>query len=137
MKIGELAKRTGIAPSAIRFYESRGLLKTVGRQANGYRDYQPDAVTVLTIIGEAQQAGFSLDEIKQLLPSDTSSWQHEQLIEALERKVMEITALEARLAGNRAHLQSLIALINARPDDMDCQHNAARVIAGLGIVQDD
>lgn len=40
MKIGELAERTGLNPSRIRFYESIGLLKMVGRQANGYRRWR-------------------------------------------------------------------------------------------------
>ncbi|MEW9899728.1 MerR family transcriptional regulator [Chitinivorax sp. PXF-14] len=136
MKIGELAKRTGMAASAIRFYESKGLLKVASRQANGYRDYPPDAVAVLTIIGDAQQAGFSLDEIKQLLPADISSWRHDELITALLRKVADIEALEARLARSKAHIQSLIQLINSKPEDMDCKVNAARVMAGMGITND-
>ncbi|WP_218673453.1 MerR family transcriptional regulator [Chromobacterium haemolyticum] len=73
MKIGELAKRAGMAASAIRFYEAKGLLKIASRQANGYRDYPPEALTLLTIINDAQQAGFSLEEIKRLLPADVSS----------------------------------------------------------------
>ncbi len=63
MKIGELAKRTGLPTSTIRFYESKGLLNAVAREANGYRTYPPEAVAVLSIITGAQQTGFSLDEI--------------------------------------------------------------------------
>jgi len=113
MKIGELAKQTGMAASAIRFYEARGLLSKVRRGANGYRDYPPETVPLLTIIGQAQQAGFSLDEIKQLVPADISSWQHAPLLAALEAKVSDIEALE--------------------PDEMPCEENAARVLASMGI----
>lgn len=137
MKIGELAKRSGLAPSAIRFYEASGLLPLASRQANGYRDYPPDTLAVLGIIRDAQQAGFSLDEIKQLLPADVSSWQHEALIAALQRKVADIQALETRLAQSKAHIQSLLALIAAKPEDMDCQANAARVMASMGIARGD
>ncbi|EPA93921.1 HTH-type transcriptional regulator CueR [compost metagenome] len=42
MRIGELAKISGLAPSRIRFYEASGLIKSVARKANGYRDYAPD-----------------------------------------------------------------------------------------------
>ena len=136
MKIGELARRTGLAASAIRFYESRGLLRVASRQANGYRDYPPDAVAMLAIIRDAQQAGFSLDEISQLLPTEVSSWQHEALMTALTRKVADIEALERKLADNKAHLHALIRLIEARPDDIDCKQNAARVLACLGMAQD-
>ena len=72
MKIGELAALTGLNPSRIRFYESIGLLKMVERQANGYRRYPPEAVLVLNLITTAQKAGFSLDELRGLLPDDLS-----------------------------------------------------------------
>lgn len=64
MRIGELAKISGLAPSRIRFYEASGLIKSVERKANGYRDYAPDTEWVLEIITGAQAAGFSLDEIR-------------------------------------------------------------------------
>lgn len=47
MKIGELAKRSGLTASRIRFYEAAGLITAVERQSNGYRDYSPDAVWML------------------------------------------------------------------------------------------
>ncbi|QND83321.1 MerR family transcriptional regulator [Chromobacterium vaccinii] len=136
MKIGELAKRSGMAASAIRFYESKGLLKAASRQANGYRDYPPETVAVLSIIRDAQQAGFTLDEIQQILPADFLSWKHEQLLSALRRKVEDIESLEARLAQSKAHIQTLIQLIDAKPDDMACQANAARVVASMGMAGD-
>ncbi|AVG14608.1 MULTISPECIES: MerR family transcriptional regulator [Chromobacteriaceae] len=136
MKIGELAKRSGMAASAIRFYESKGLLKAANRQANGYRDYPPETVAVLSIIRDAQQAGFTLDEIQQILPADFQSWKHEQLLSALRRKLEDIESLEARLAQSKAHIQTLIQLIHAKPDDMDCQANAARVVASMGMAGD-
>lgn len=133
MKIGELARRSGLAASTIRFYESKGLLKAVSRQSNGYRDYPLEAVAVLSIISGAQQAGFSLEEIRQILPEDMSSWKHDELLAALNRKVADIAALEARLAQNKAQLLSLIQLIDARPEDVDCKENAARVMHSMGM----
>lgn len=133
MKIGELAKRSGLAASTIRFYESKGLLKAVSRQSNGYRDYPLEAVAILSIISDAQQAGFSLDEIKQVLPEDISSWRHDELMAALKKKIADIESLEVRLAQNKAHLLSLIQLIDAKPEDVDCKDNAARVMESLGI----
>ena len=49
MTIGELARRTGLTNSRIRFYESAGLLQTVDRRPNGYRTYPPEAVLVLEL----------------------------------------------------------------------------------------
>lgn len=133
MKIGELAKRTGLPTSTIRFYESKGLLHAVTRQANGYRTYPPEAVAVLSIITNAQQTGFSLDEIKQALPQDISDWQHDPLIDLLTKKVNDIEAMERRLAQNKGLLITLIKLIQAKPEDMDCRDNARRVMSQMGL----
>ncbi|MES2261698.1 MAG: MerR family transcriptional regulator [Pseudomonadota bacterium] len=137
MKIGELVVRSGIPASTIRFYESKGLLKPVSRQSNGYRDYPLEAVALLAIINDAQKAGFSLEEIKQVLPGDISSWKHDELMAALKKKIADIESLEVRLAQNKAHLRALIQLIDSRPDDIDCKDNAVRVMASIGITSGD
>ena len=131
MKIGELAKRSGLTHSRIRFYESIGLLKTVERRPNGYRTYPPEAVVMLDLIATAQKAGFSLDEIRTLLPGDLEQWEHGALIAALRRKVADIEALERRLEQSKKQLVALIADIEARPDDIDCAANARRVLARM------
>ena len=131
MKIGELARRSGLSQSRIRFYESIGLLRTVERRPNGYRTYPSEAVVVLDLIATAQKAGFSLDEIRTLLPPDLEQWEHGALIAALSRKVADIEALEARLAQSKQQLVALIADIEARPGDIDCAANARRVLARM------
>lgn len=137
MKIGELAKRTGLAPSRIRFYERIGLLKAVQRQANGYRTYPDDAVLVLQLITTGQKAGFSLDELATLKPTDMASWEHETLVGTLQRKVQEIEALQARLAQSRARLVELLDQIEAKPADIDCATNAKRVLSELQLGTDE
>ncbi|HMN71074.1 MAG TPA: MerR family transcriptional regulator [Rhodoblastus sp.] len=131
MNIGELAKRSGLTASTIRFYERSGLLATVERRPNGYRTYPPEAVLALDLIATAQRAGFSLDEIRSLLPSDLQSWEHGALIAALRRKVSDIEALQARLARSKADLVALIGEIEAKPDDVDCAENARRVLTRI------
>ncbi|MBS0220830.1 MAG: MerR family transcriptional regulator [Proteobacteria bacterium] len=131
MNIGELAKRTGLTNSRIRFYESAGLLKTVERRPNGYRTYPPEAVLMLELIATAQKAGFSLDEIRTLLPPDLENWQHDVLIEALRRKVKDIEALQMRLKQSRAQLVALIKDIEEKPNDIDCAANARRVLSHI------
>lgn len=103
MKIGELAKLTGLATSRIRFYEASGLIRSQ-RKANGYRDYAADTVWILELVTGAQGAGFSLEEIARLLPSGDGAWQHGELLEGLRRKVAEIEALQRRLEQNKAQL---------------------------------
>ena len=133
MKIGELSRRTGVSASTIRFYESKGLLTIGSRQANGYRQYPLEAVAVLMIIANAQQTGFTLDEIKHILPEDMVSWEHDKLRQALLRKIQDIEDLELRMAQNKAHLRSLIQLIDGKPPEIDCQENAVQMLTRMGI----
>ena len=120
MKIGELARASGIAASRIRFYEASGLLEPARRQANGYREYGPQALTRLAIIDRAQRSGFTLDEIRAVLPPDFSAWPRDELLLALRHKVDEIALLEQRLAQNRRHLEALIHEIANKPAGEDC-----------------
>lgn len=131
MNIGELARRTGLATSRIRFYERVGLLKQVERQANGYRRYPEDAVLVLQLITAAQRAGFSLDELRAVLPDGQLNWAHATLLDTLRRKVADIEALQAQLAQSKAHLLALVAQIETKPEGMDCASNARRLMADM------
>ncbi|MCX2887976.1 MULTISPECIES: MerR family transcriptional regulator [Pseudomonas] len=131
MRIGQLAKITGLAPSRIRFYEASGLIQSVERKANGYRDYSEDALWTLEMITSAQAAGFSLDEIRHLLPMSANGWRHEQLLSGLKRKVEEIEALQVRLARNKAQLLMVIDGIENKPADMPCGDNSQRVLGRL------
>lgn len=131
MKIGELAMRSGLAASRIRFYEASGLI-TAQRQANGYRSYTEQTLQTLGIISCAQQAGFSLEEIRRLLPdANPQGWAHAQMLDSLQRKVGEIEAMQQRLAQNKAQLLTIIATIESKPEGMPCTENAERVLANL------
>jgi MerR family redox-sensitive transcriptional activator SoxR len=66
LSIGELSARSGLAPSALRFYEARGLLPAE-RTAGGQRRYPRSALRRLAFVRSAQQVGLSLEEIEQLL----------------------------------------------------------------------
>ncbi|RJG45529.1 MerR family transcriptional regulator [Mesorhizobium sp. DCY119] len=131
MKIGELAARSGLTQSRIRFYERIGLLTAVDRRSNGYRVYPSQALAVLEVIATAQAAGFSLDEIRTLMPGDLEHWDHDALMKTLRGKVADIGRLMERLARTKARLEGLIVEIEARPDDIDCAANARRVISSL------
>lgn len=65
LQIGELAKRAGVATSAIRYYESIGLMPEPYR-VSGQRRYGDDALHRLEFIAAAQRAGFTLREIAEL-----------------------------------------------------------------------
>lgn len=64
--IGEVARRVGVRPSAVRYYETRGLIVPEGRKG-GKRVYGQEAVERMALITFAKELGFSLDEIRTLL----------------------------------------------------------------------
>ena len=66
LAIGEVARRAGIATSAIRYYEREGLIPRAPR-VGGQRRYGPEIVERLTLIQLAQSAGFRIAEVKRLL----------------------------------------------------------------------
>jgi len=127
MQIGVLAKRSGLTASRIRFYEAQGLI-SVGRRANGYRIYSPAALMTLNIITSAQDAGFTLEEIRRLMPGDLSGGYDGALLGALRKKVDDIGTLEKRLARTRLQIEALIADVEDRPEGLTCEANIDRVL---------
>ena len=67
LTIGQVAAAAGVNIQTIRYYERRGLLATPRRTASGYRQYTGDAVNRIRFIKHAQELGFSLKEIQELL----------------------------------------------------------------------
>lgn len=65
MDIAEVARRSGVPASALRFYESKGLIASVGRQG-ARRRFAPTVLDQLALIALGQAAGFSLDEIRSM-----------------------------------------------------------------------
>lgn len=67
LTIGALAKQAGVHVETIRYYQRRGLLDEPARPAGGIRRYGPATTARIAFIKRAQDIGFSLDEIKELL----------------------------------------------------------------------
>lgn len=114
MNIGTLAKASGLAQSRIRYYEAQGLLGTVQRTANGYRVYASETAHILDIITTAQEAGFSLDEIRNLVPqADSAGWDVPRLLASLKAKLADVIALQARLARTQGELEAWVGGIES------------------------
>lgn len=135
MNIGELSKRSGLSTSRIRFYEQSGLLQAAERSVNGYRTYPAEMVQMLELITMAQSVGFSLEEIRALLPAGLNDWKHDEVVTALQQKIADIQELEKKLRQSKKQLVALLAQIEARPDDMDCRDNAKRIMS-LALTQE-
>jgi DNA-binding transcriptional MerR regulator len=133
MKIGELADATGVSASRIRYYETAGLLAPDGRTDAGYRVYGEEAAQALRIIEQAQLAGFTLAEIKTLLPANgTGEWNRAAILDALRRRLAALEEMQQQLARSKRNLQLAIQDVEGKPADVSCTQNADRIIAHLG-----
>ncbi len=104
MKIGEVAEKTGLRASALRYYERIGLLPATKRQS-GQRRYTNEVLTRLAGIKVAQQAGFSVREIKQLFYGfQRQARPSERWAELARAKLPEIEALIRRTEAMKALL---------------------------------
>jgi Hg(II)-responsive transcriptional regulator len=105
LKTGEVAAQAGVNVQTLRYYERRGLLKEPERRASGYREYPPDAVQLIRFIKRAQDLGFTLAEIEDLLRlrSDQESActevraAAEAKIEDIEEKIRHLRAMKRAL----------------------------------------
>ena len=67
MRIGTAAEQAGVNIQTLRYYERRGLLPQPPRRASGYREFADDAVRIVRFVKRAQDLGFTLDEVEELL----------------------------------------------------------------------
>ena len=106
LQIGRVARKTGLSVDAIRFYERQRLLDHPARSQGGFRLFSPADVQRIEFIRRAQQLGFSLPEIRQLLLLDREDGQacsHMSEIlrgklAAVREKIRELGVLEKQLA---------------------------------------
>ena len=109
MSIGEVAQRAGVRPSALRYYESIGVLPTPERE-NGRRRYDGEVLRKvldrLTVVRVAQQAGFTISEIRVLLDGFSENTPPSERWRVLAReKLPEVEALVERAFGMKHLLE--------------------------------
>ena len=93
--IGHLAREAGINIETVRYYEREGLLPKATRSASGYRLFSVNAAQRLRFIRRAQDLGFSLKEIRELLALRLS--QKPSCAEVLRRTEVKISEIEAKI----------------------------------------
>ena len=105
MTIGKLASAGGVGVETVRFYQRRGLLAEPER-AGGVRRYGSDDVRRLRFIRSAQTAGFTLEEIRELLALDAGC-DHARARELANKRIAALTAKIAEMAAARTSLKRL------------------------------
>ncbi|MEV7377997.1 MerR family transcriptional regulator [Streptomyces lydicus] len=117
MRIGELARRTGVSTRVLRYYEQRGLLGAE-RDANGYRRYDGEAaVEVVARIRELLATGLNTDDIRELLPCAQGGPGLTPCALSsgiVERKVVQLDHEMAELAQQRAALGAYVQVMQER-----------------------
>ena len=109
MQIGEIARKTGVSSSRIRFYERRGLLPRADRAGNGYRSYGPRDQKIIAFIERAQKLGFTLKEISAFLVAPPEQRSATSLTPRLEAKLAEIDLHIREARRRRREIAALIA----------------------------
>jgi MerR family copper efflux transcriptional regulator len=121
LKIGEVAKRSGIAIETIRFYEREGLLPEPKRQPSGYRQYEHAAIDRLSYIRRAKELGFTLAEIRELLElSAATSECCDHIRQQAEAKVSNIDDKIRSLQKMRRSLLQLMKQCRAQNSPSGC-----------------
>ncbi len=120
-KTGELAREAGVNVETLRFYERRGLLPEPPRRMSGYREYPPEAVGRIRFIKRAQELGFSLREIKDLLalrvqPGTTCT----QVRQRAKEKVADVQQKIADLEAIQRALKKVVSSCSGRGPINEC-----------------
>ena len=109
LRIGEVARQTGIGIETIRYYERKGLLAEPNRRPSGYRQYDEAVVDRLKFIRRTKELGFTLAEISELL----DLWVHSdaeccQVRQKAREKIEEIEQKVKALNGMKRALKNLV-----------------------------
>lgn len=111
LRIGEIASQAGVSIDAVRYYERRHLLPRAARTEGGFRLFPQEAVERIRFIKQAQELGFSLDEIGELLTTGGAAEckRVRDLLRAhladLDAKIKSMREFRRTLAGHLAECE--------------------------------
>lgn len=118
MNIGEVAKRAGLPPKTIRYYEDIGLIKPL-RDANGYRAFRDSDMHKLAFLGRSRALGFTIEDCRNLL----TLWEDKHRASADVRAIAKdhLEQIEAKIADLQSMRDTLSTLVrncagDQRPD---------------------
>jgi Hg(II)-responsive transcriptional regulator len=121
LTIGQVATAADVNIQTIRYYERRGLFPTPRRTSAGYRQYADDAVARLRFIKHAQELGFSLKEIQELLGLRVRHGGACDVVERKTRQKIDVVQQRIRdLQHMRRTLERLAAACAVRRPTADC-----------------
>lgn len=121
LKIGEVAKRGGVNLETIRYYERERLLPKPPRLSSGYRMFPTDAVHRVRFIKRAQELGFSLSEIRELLSIQIDPKKECSDVKRLAKaKISDVNEKIRTLEAMKRILQGLTEMCPGRAPSSEC-----------------
>ncbi|MEZ0076994.1 MerR family transcriptional regulator [Planotetraspora sp. GP83] len=112
MRIGELARRSGVSPRALRYYEQNGLI-SARRSANGYREYDEADVRLVTEIRQLLAVGFTLEDARPfvdcLRSGHPSGGSCPESVAVYRRKLAQIDTEIRSLMARRSEVAAQLA----------------------------
>ncbi len=108
LTIGKVAERTGVKIDTLPYYEREGVIEPPERTASNYRVYEPEVVRRVRFVKRAQELGFSLAEIKELLELRVS--EDASCADVREQALAKIGDLEKKVRSLQAMRRSLSRL---------------------------
>lgn len=121
MRTSQVADRAGVNSETLRYYERRGLLEQPPRTPSGYRDYPASAVDLLRFIKRAQELGFTLDEVEELVHLDAGGPESCEAARTLaETRKADLDARIADLRRMSDSLGELIGTCDLPPSGRSC-----------------
>jgi DNA-binding transcriptional MerR regulator len=132
LRIGEIAARAGVSIDTLRYYERRRLLPRAGRTAGGFRLFSAETIDRVRFIKQAQDLGFSLDEIGQLLTTGGGATECRNMRDLLKAKLIE---LDGRIKAMRDFRRKLAHHLAACESELRARGAAARCPVIVEIAQ--
>ena len=128
MNISDVAKKTGLTSKTIRFYEEKALITAPIRSDNGYRHYSARHVEELTLLRQARQVGFNLDECRELVALFNDPARHSADVKA--RTLQQVAEIERHISELGEMRQRLLTLAEQCPGDEGAECPIINNLAG-------
>jgi len=124
MRIGEVAALSGVSIDTVRYYERQKLLTRAPRSSGGFRLFPVETIERIQFIKQAQELGFSLDEIRQLLNNGGGVSECRRVRDLLRTKLTELDERMKKMRDFRRALQKNLAAcereLNEHGQDAHC-----------------
>ncbi len=121
LTVGQLARATGVRVQTVHFYEREHILPKAARTPSGYRKFPEESVQVIRFVKQAQELGFSLQEIRELLRLRLAPPARcEKAQEIASKHILSIEQKMDQLQRMKSALEVLVRCCQKRDDALEC-----------------